>query len=43
MPVYQDDPLKCTFGEANPSFFMPQAQYCSIVAPTELVNEVLNE
>jgi len=41
--LYQEDPLKCTFGMANPNYFMPLDTYCSLISPPVLVAEVIGE
>jgi len=40
---YDLDPLKCTFGLANPSYSLSQESFCQLVSPQKLVAEVLKE
>lgn len=41
--LYENDPLVCTFGQANPSYNLSQERFCRQIAPELVVQEVIKE
>ena len=41
--LYEQSPVKCTFGLLNPAFPKDQKNFCDAVVDQDIVNEVIKE